>query len=154
MFNRFVSNKLFTTSQSGFDSNPHADMRGVFLGTSKAFDKIWHKGLLYKLRWVEVEVGVEGELLSSLECYLRDRKQKVILNGQNSDWRKINSGVPKGSVLGPLLFLIYINDLPEGIMSICSIFANDTSLFSKILDTRNSQNTLNSDLDIIKNWTY
>ena len=82
------------------------------------------------------------------------RKQRVVLNGQNSDWRKINSGVPQGSVLGSLLFLIYINDLPDGIMSICKIFAEDTSLFSKILNTKNSQNTLNSDWEIIKNWAY
>ena len=125
-------------------------MRGVFLDISKPFDKVWHKGLLYKL----TSYGVEGELLSLLECYLRDRKQRVALNGQNTDWRKLNSGVPQGSVRGSLLFVIYINDLPDGIMSICKIFADDTSLFSKIIDTRNSQNTLNSDLKIIKDWAY
>ena len=85
---------------------------------------------------------------------LRDRKQRLVLNGKNSVWRKINSCVPQGSVLGPVLFLIYINDLPDGIMSICKIFADDTSLFSKIIDTKNSQSTLNSDLEIIKNWPY
>ena len=79
-------------------------MRGVFLDIPKAFDKVWHKGLLYKLK----SYGVESELLSLLECYLRDRKQRFVLNGQNSDWRKINSGVPQGPVLGLLLFLIYI----------------------------------------------
>ena len=67
-------------------------MRGVFLDISKVFDKVWHKGLLYKIKSYEVE----GELLSLLECYLRDRKQRVVLNGQNSDWRKINSGIPRG----------------------------------------------------------
>ena len=82
------------------------------------------------------------------------RRHRVVLNGQNSDWRKINAGVPQGSVLGSLLFLIYINNLPDGIMSICKIFAEDTSLFSKILNTRNSQNILNSDWEIIKNWAY
>ena len=64
---------------------------------------------------------------------------------------KKNSGVPKGSVLAPLLFLIYINDLPDGITSICKIFADDTSLFSKVIDTCNSQN---ADLESISNWTY
>ena len=144
--NHFVSKKLFTPSQSGFlpgdsciaqvlsinheietsfDSDPPADVRGVFLDISKAFDKVWHKGLLYKFK----SDGVEGELLSLLECYFRDRKQRVVLHGQNSDWRKINFSLPQGSVLGPLLFLIYINDLPDGIMSICKIFADDTSLF-------------------------
>ena len=102
-------------------------MRCVFLDISKAFDKVWRKGLLYKLK----SYGVEGDLLSLLECYLRDRKQRVVLNCKNSDWRKINSGVPQGSVLGPLLLLI-LNNLPDGIMSICKIFADDTSLFSLI----------------------
>ena len=81
-------------------------------------------------------------------------EKKGFLNGQNSDWRKINSGVPQGLVFGPLLFLIYINHLPDRIMSIFKIFADDTLLFSKIIDTRNSQNTLNSDWEIIKNWAY
>ena len=125
LFNHFVSKKLFTPSQFGvllgnsciaqllsiiheipasFDSNPLADVRSVFLDISKSFDKIWHKGLLYKLK----SYGVKGVLLSLLECYLRDQTQRVVLNGQNSDWRKINSGVPQWSVLGSLLFLIYI----------------------------------------------
>ena len=99
-------------------------MRDVFLDISKAFDKDCHIGLLFKLK----VYGIDGELLSLLENYLENRKQRVVLNGQNSEWREINSGVPKGSVLGPLLFLIYINDLPDGITSICKIFADDTSL--------------------------
>ena len=169
LFNDFISKKLFTSLQSGFlpgdsctvqllliiheiqtsfDSNPPADVTGVFLDVYLAFDKVWHKGLLYKFK----SYRVEGEFPSLLKCYLGDQKQRVVLNGQNSDWRKINSVVPQGSVLGPLLFLVYINNLPDGIMSICKIFADDTSLFSKIIDTRNSQNTLNSDLEIIKNW--
>ena len=75
---------------------------------------------------------VQGELLSLLKNYLQKRKQRVVLNGQTSEWRDIISGVPQGSVLGPLLFLIYINDLPDGLTSLCKVFADDTSLFSKI----------------------
>ena len=86
--------------------------------------------------------------------YLRDRLQRIALDDQNSDVRKINSGVPKWSVLGHLLFLIYINDLPDGIMSICKIFADDTSLFLKTINTRNSQKTLNFYLKSTKNWAY
>ena len=121
-------------------------MRGIFLDISKAFDKVWHDGLLFKLK----TYGVEGDLLLLLKNYLKNRKQRVVLNVQTSEWRKINSGLPQGSVLGPLLFLIYINDLPDGITSICKIFADDTSLFSKVQDI----NELNSDLERASNWTY
>ena len=76
-------------------------VRGVFLYSSKAFDNVWHKGLLFKLK----SCGVESELLSFLECYLSNREQRVVLNGQTSDWRKANSGVTEESVLGPFLFL-------------------------------------------------
>ena len=170
LFKHFIGNKLFAPSQSGFlpgesciaqplaitheiqtnfDSNSPVDMRGVLLDISKAFDKVWQKGLLFKLK----SYGVEGELLSLLECCLSNREHRVVLNGQTSDWRKINSGVPQESVLGPFLFLIYINDLPDGIISICKIFADDTSPFSKVIDTCNSQNVLNSNLESISNWT-
>ena len=89
--------------------------------------------------------GIEGQLLSLLANYLENREQRVVLNGQTSEWRKIKSGVPQGSALGPLLFLIYINDLPDGITSICKIFADDTSLFTKVLDINESTNKLNAD---------
>ena len=67
------------------------------------------------------------------------------------EWRKINSGVSQVSVLGPLLFLIYINDLPDGITSICQIFADDNSLFSKVQDINKSANELNCDLEKVSN---
>ena len=136
--------------QTAFDNNPTVDVRGVFLDISKAFDKVWHDGLVFKLK----SYGVEGELLSLLKNYLQSREQRVVLNGQTSGWRKINSGVPQGSVLGPLLFLIYINDLPDGIISMCKIFADDTSLFSKVLDINKSVTELNTDLEKISQWAY
>ena len=95
--------------------------------------------------------GVEGELLLLLKAYLRNREQRVVLNGQTSEWKRIYSGVPQGSVLGPLLFLIYINDLPDGM---CKIFANDTSLFSKVLDVNKSAIEVNADLEKINQWAY
>ena len=70
-----------------------------------------------------------GELLLLLKNYLHNREQRVVLNGQTSEWKRIYSGVPQGSVLDPLLFLIYISDLTDGLTSMCKIFADDTSLF-------------------------
>ena len=111
---------------------------------------VWHDGLLFKLK----TYGVEGDLLLRLKNYLKNRKQRVVLNGQTSEWRKLISGVPQGSVLRPLLFLIYINDLPDGKTLICKIFADDTSLFSKVQDINRSANELNCDLEKVSNWAY
>ena len=99
---------------SAFDENPTVDARVVFLDTSKAFDKVWHDGIIFTLQ----AYGVEDDLLSLLKKYLENREQRVVLNCQTSEWRKIKSGVSQGSVLGPFLLLIYINDLPDGINSI------------------------------------
>ena len=88
------------------------------------------------------------------ENYLTDRQQRVVLNGQTSSWQNVYAGVPRGSILGLLLFLIYINDLPEGLTSMYKIFTDDTSLFSKVIDKNNSNSRLNSDLAKISNWPF
>ena len=113
-----------------FDCNPSLEVRSVFLDISKAFDKVWHEGLLYKLK----SMGISGELYNLLENYLSDRFQRVLLNGQASSWRPVLAGVPQGSILGPLLFLIYINDLPNELKSNAKLFADDTSLFTIVKD--------------------
>ena len=136
--------------QSSFDCNPPVDTRAIFLDISKAFDKVWHQGLLFKLK----SYGVEGSLFCLLENYLENRKQRVILHGQCSSWKNIVSGVPQGSVLGPLLFLIYINDLQNGLVSICKIFADDTSIFSKVFDKNSSQIIINNNLSIMSEWAF
>ena len=83
---------------------------------------------------------------------LNDRKQRVVLNGQFSTWKSVNAGVPQGSILGPLLFLICINDLTEGLSSNAKLFEDDTPLFSVIHDIQTSANNLNKDLERIRKW--
>ena len=127
------------------------EVRGVFLDISKAFDKVWHDGIIYKL----TQNGISGNLLNLLEDFLKERKQRIVLNGQVSTWKNINAGVPQGSILGPLLFLVYINDLTEGLTTNVKLFADDTSLFSVVHDTQTSAaNDLNKDLEIINNWAF
>jgi hypothetical protein len=125
------------------------EIRVVFLDISKAFDRVWHKGLLYKLK----SCGITGRLLDWLKDYLSDRQQRVIINGVTSDWGSINAGVPQGSVLGPLLFLIFINDLTY-VIKHCKIrlFADDTCLFIEIDDPDLQGVALNEDLANINDW--
>ena len=106
-------------------------MRGVFLDLSKAFDKVWHDGLSYKPRCM----GIYGEYLGLIDSFLSDRFQRVLLNGQISKWSQIKAGVPQGSVLGPLLFLVYIDDLSEELTSNIKLFADDTSIISVVRDS-------------------
>ena len=89
---------------------------------------MWHKGLIFKLQCN----GISGNLLSFLESYLNDRHQRVVLNGVQSNWVKLNADVPQGSVLGPLLFLVYINDLTDNISSNMKLYADDSSLFARV----------------------
>ena len=122
----------------------------MFLDISKAFDKVLHEGLILKLS----RSGICGNRLNLLKDFLKQRKQRGLLNGQKSSWKRITSGVPQGSILGPLLFLIYINDLSDGLSSNCKRVADDTSLFSVVDDATISSSELNSDLEKISEWAF
>jgi len=168
VYNFMLDNKVISPHQSGFqpgDSTTNQlsflyhtfcqaldakkDVRIVFCDISKAFDRVWHKGLLYKLE----KIGIGGSLLSFFRNYLSDRTQRVVINGQNSVPGIIKAGVPQGSVLGPLLFLIYINDITEGIESNIKMFADDTSLFIDVDDPIQATAILNRDLQKIEKWS-
>ena len=125
-------------------------VRSVFLDISKAFDKVWLDGVIFKLE----QNGISGDLLNILIDFLSNRKQRVVLNGQISAWGSVNAGVPQGSILGPLLFLIYINDLSDNLSSNVKLFADTTSLFSVTHDVNASARELNDDLTKISNWAF
>ena len=127
------------------------DVRIVFCDQSKAFGRFWHQGLLYKLKCI----GVTGDLLRWFQSYLhnRSREQRMIIQGSSSQWGKIPAGAPQGAVLGPLTFLIYINDITENITSNIKLFADDTSLYVTINeDAATATSQLNDDLSQICKW--
>jgi ribonuclease P/MRP protein subunit RPP40 len=120
----------------------------TYLDFQKAFDKVPHKRLLHKVK----DMGIEGDLLCWLQDWLKDRKQRVCLAGECSEWAEVTSGVPQGSVLGPLLFLIYINDIDEGITNKLLKFADDTKLFGKV-GTMEDIGRLREDLVKLVTWS-
>ena len=124
------------------------DIQLIFFDISKAFDKVWHKGLIFKLR----QIGGRGSLLSFFENYLDHRKQRVVVNGKHSSYQCINAGVPQGSVLGPLLFLVYINDIANHLTSKTTLYADDTTLSKQINDYVISTHELQNDLHMIDSW--
>ena len=122
--------------------------QAAFLDISAAFDKVWHNGLLAKLN----QIGIDGPLFWLFKCYLSNRKQCVIVEGEKSSLKDIQSGVPQGSRLGPLLFLIFINDIVQDIESEILIFADDTTLLASGADPAETSAKLNRDLAKITAW--
>ena len=103
---------------------------------------------------VEAERVFRVNLLETLTDFLKDRKQRVVLNGQNSSWANVGAGVRQVSILGPLLFLIYVNDLPDNLSTNVKLFADDTSLFSVVHDIATSSCDLNYDLNRVREWAF
>ena len=124
------------------------EVRAVFCDISKAFDRVWHKGLLYKLK----RAGITGSLLSWFTNYLSNRSQTVVLRGACSSRKSIKAGVPQGSILGPLLFLVYINDIVEDIHCKIRPFADGTRLYIIVDNPAEAAQMLNSDMEKINQW--
>jgi ribonuclease P/MRP protein subunit RPP40 len=162
------SNRLLNINNSGFQENDSSVLRLlsltddiyqgldkqdelllVFMDISKAFDRVWHKGLIYKLK----QSGIEGNLLKWFESYLLNRKQRVVVGGKSSDTKYIHGGVPQGSILGPLLFLLYVSDLSTNLENQSSLFADDTTIICPITNNPTANIiTLNNDLIRLHNW--
>ena len=93
---------------------------------TKAFDRVWHADLLHKLK----SYGISGQIFGLISSSLSNRRLRVVLDGKSSQEYPVNAGVPQGSILGPTLFLLYINDLPDDVICI-AIYADHTTLYSK-----------------------
>lgn len=140
-------NELYCNVADNLDAKFHSV--GIFLDLSKAFDTINHSILLHKLN----TYGIRGLANDWIRSYLSGRNQRVLFNGSLSKQNNISCGVPQGSILGPLLFLLYINDLP-----LCSkiakfiLFADDTNILFSHHDPKELELIINSELKYISNW--
>ena len=163
MMDFLVKHKLINTSQHGFlkarscltnllcffeeitkwvDDGSPVDV--IYLDFQKAFDKVPHQRLILKLK----SHGMGNSIINWIEQWLTDRRQRVVV----SSWKSVLSGVPQGSVLGPILFLVYINDLEEGVTGNILKFADDTKLFTKTKEIGDKQN-LQDDIDKLVKWS-
>ena len=169
LFHFFQENNLISPDQSGFKPGHSCtkqllaitheiyksfhdgyEVRGVFLDIAKAFGNVWHKGLIHRLK----QSGISGKLLNLIIGFLSNRKQQVKLNGKYSSWTNVEVGVPQGSILGSLFFLIYIDDLSDNLIINPKLFADDTFLFSIVHDSNATANDLNKDVAKINDWAY
>ena len=140
---------FFKNIHDNWDSKIPSDV--IYLDFQKAFDKVPHLRLLEKLK----AHGLSNNLCSWIGDWLTNRKQRVVINGDASDWLEVTSGVPQGSVLGPILFTLYINDLENGVVSKVAKFADDTKIGGKvntIADCESIQNDLNKLINWSEDW--
>ena len=167
VYNHLIENSLVYKYQSGFfpghstvyhliESIHHTCLAlenheincQIFCDISKAYDRVWHRGLILKLE----KYGIRGDLLQWFESYLTNRSQQVRINDSLSSPKHTNAGVPQGSVLGPLLFLIYINDIADSLEGSARLFADDTSISYSSSNIQNLQLIVNEDLQKLHLW--
>ena len=162
-----LTNRFFSKYQYGFISKRSASLQllkvleiwsnildnggtidNINMDFMKAFDTVPHKRLIAKIK----SYGICGEIIRWIEEYLKNRKQCVNVNGYKSQWRDVLSGIPQGSVLGALLFVIYINDLPENIKSYIFLFADDAKFFKEVSCKEDAQE-MQVDLNTLDDWS-
>ena len=144
-----TSNLLDMCGEVGATLDQGGQTDVIFLDFSKAFDSVLHNLLIHKPR----SFGFNGNLLNWIQNYLSDRHQSVIINGKESDSLPVTSGVPQGSILDPLFFVLYINDLPNVCSSKVSLYADDARVFRKIKSI-NDCILLQKDLDSLLAWSH
>ena len=170
MYKYFVEHNILIPQNSGFkkgDSTVYQliylvnkihsewdqgnDVCIVYLDQSRAFDRIWHHGLLHKLS----VSGIRSNLLQWVSDYLSNRQVRVVIDGCSSDWCKVSAGVPQGSILGPLFFLIYINDIVDGITCDISLYADDIALIVPFNNENMGEqfHHINNNLETLCTWT-
>ena len=120
----------------------------IYLDFQKAFDTVPHRRLLQKL----TSFGIHGNVLKWIESFLSNRVQQVVLNGHKSSTIPVTSGVPQGSVLGPLLFTMFVNEIPSIVSSPVLLFADDTKIF-RVIRNGEDYTALQSDLDLLQRWS-
>ena len=120
----------------------------VYLDFKKAFDKVPHERLSNKIE----SYGIKGKISAWIKNFLHGRSQRVSINGNMSNWTGVSSGIPQGSVLGPILFVIFINDLPDAVSSVTRIFADDTKMYGRAT-TDADRAKLQDDIEGLSDWS-
>jgi endonuclease/exonuclease/phosphatase (EEP) superfamily protein YafD len=138
--------RITETIIRGFERKEHS--AAAFLDISQAFDKVWHKGLLYKLS----NFGFPRYIQKLIKSFLEERTFLVKLNSSKSTHRVVNAGVPQGSVLGPLLFNVYLSDIPIPVHSTLALYADDTAIIAQNSNLNEAIETLQTSIDTLSHW--